>query len=273
MFVAGCDVGSLTAKVVILRKNKIIGSAVGYVQGRPEEAARRVMDNALAAMKKALATADLSLDDIACCFGTGYGKKRIDFVNELVSEIACHGKGAHWLIPDIRTVIDIGGQDCKAIRVDENGDIVNFVTNDKCAAGTGRFLEVMSHLLNVELPELGKLSEKSKNTLQFSATCTIWVQQEVIRRIHEDWSAEDIGAAVNRAMAERIVILANRLGVEPDLCLTGGVAKNTGVCRDVERMLGRKTRKIKTDPQLMGALGAAILAQEKMDQKKGGIGA
>ncbi len=271
MIVAGCDVGSLTAKAVILRKNKIIGSAVEYVQGRPEEAARRVMDNALAAMNNALTAADLSLDDIVCCFGTGYGKKRIDFISESAPEIACHGKGAHWLMPDIRTVIDIGGQDCKAIKIDANGDIVNFITNDKCAAGTGRFLEVMSHLLNVELAELGALSEKSKKTLHFSATCTIWVQQEVIRRIHEDWSAEDIGAAVNRAMAERIAILANRLGVEPDLCLTGGVAKNTGVRRDVERLLGRKTRKIKTDPQLVGALGAAILAQEKMDQKDGGV--
>lgn len=259
MIVAGCDVGSLTAKVVILKNKNIVAKAVTYVQGRPEEAAQKVMNDALAG-------AGLSIKDIACCVGTGYGKKRISFIDESVSEIACHGKGAHWLMPDIRTVIDIGGQDCKAIRVDENGDIVNFVTNDKCAAGTGRFLEVMSHLLNVELAELGALSEKSRKTLHFSATCTIWVQQEVIRHIHEDWSAEDIGAAVNRAMAERIAILANRLGVEPDLCLTGGVAKNSGVCKDVERLLGRKTRKIKTDPQLIGALGAAILAQEKTGQ-------
>lgn len=260
MIVAGCDVGSLTAKVLILKNKKVAGQAMDYVQGQPEEAAQRVMDAALTA-------AGLSAEDIDCCFGTGYGKKRIAFLAESVSEIACHGKGAHWLMPDVRTVIDIGGQDCKAIRVDERGDIVNFVTNDKCAAGTGRFLEVMSRLLNVELADLGVLSEKSKKTLHFSATCTIWVQQEVIRHIHEDWLAEDIGAAVNRAMAERIAILANRLGVEPDLCLTGGVAKNTGVCGDMERLLGQKTRKIKTDPQLIGALGAAIFAREAMELK------
>ncbi len=260
MIVAGCDVGSLTAKVVILKNKKIAGSAVDPVQGRPEEAARAVMD-------RALETAGLALDKIDRCFGTGYGKKRIAFVEESISEIACHGKGAHWLVPDIRTVIDIGGQDCKAMRLDENGDIINFVTNDKCAAGTGRFLEVMSELLNVELPELGALSEKSREVLHFSATCTIWVQQEVIRHIHEDWSVEDIGAAVNRAMADRIAILANRLGLEPDLCLTGGVAKNAGVRKDVERLLGIKLRKIKTDPQLIGALGAAIFARENLEQR------
>jgi (R)-2-hydroxyacyl-CoA dehydratese activating ATPase len=264
MIVAGCDIGSLTAKAVILKNRKIVGQAVDYVQGRPEEAARAVMDSALVA-------AGLTAADIRCCFGTGYGKKRIVFVDESVSEIACHGKGAHWLNPDIRTVIDIGGQDCKAIRIDDHGNIVNFVTNDKCAAGTGRFLEVMSRLLNIDLAELGALSEKSRKTLQFSATCTIWVQQEVIRRIHEDWSVEDIGAAVNRAMADRVAILANRLVVAPDLCLTGGVAKNTGVCRDVERLLGHKTRKIKTDPQIIGALGAAIFAREKMEQTEGGV--
>jgi predicted CoA-substrate-specific enzyme activase len=223
-------------------------------------------------MDKALKAAGLNSADIGGCFGTGYGKKRIDFVDESVSEIACHGKGAHWLIPEARTVIDIGGQDCKAIRIDENGDIVNFITNDKCAAGTGRFLEVMSHLLNVKLTELGALSEKSRETLHFSATCTIWVQQEVIRHIHDDWALEDIGAAVNRAMADRIVILANRLEVTPDLCLTGGVAKNSGVRRDVERLLGHKTRKIKTDPQIIGALGAAIFALEKAENRDGGAG-
>jgi (R)-2-hydroxyacyl-CoA dehydratese activating ATPase len=260
MIVAGCDVGSLTAKAVLLKNNKIKASAITNVQGSPETAARTVMDNALA-------TAGLSFDDIQCCIGTGYGKKRLEFVEEAISEIACHGKGAHWLVPEVRTVIDIGGQDCKAIKLDETGDIVNFMTNDKCAAGTGRFLEVMSNLLNVELEDLGGLSEKSREMLHFSATCTIWVQQEVIRHVHEDRAVEDIGAAVNRAMADRVAIMANRLGVEEDLCMTGGVAKNIGVRKDVERLLGMKIRKIKIDPQIMGALGAAIFAREKMEQE------
>ncbi len=259
MITAGCDVGSLTAKAVILNNKKILGNAVIKVQGHPVESAKEVMDIALA-------QAGLPITGVHHCVGTGYGKNIIPFVNESISEIACHGKGAKWLMPSVKTVIDIGGQDCKVTKVDENGDIVDFATNDKCAAGTGRFLEVMSKLLDVELEELGTLSNHSTETIHFSSTCTIWVQQEVIHHVNSGTSIENIGAAVNLAMAGRMAILANRLGVERDVCMTGGVAKNIGVRKDLERMIGIKIRKIKVDPQIVGALGAAIFARENTSE-------
>ncbi len=257
MITAGCDIGSLTAKAVILNDKKILGSYVTKVLNKPEDSANKVMNIALE-------KAGVSENDIKYCIGTGYGKKKIPFVNESISEIACHGKGAKWLLPRVKTVIDIGGQDCKVTKLDENGDIINFATNDKCAAGTGRFLEVMSKLLNVELDDLGKLSENSNEALNFSSTCTVWVQQEVIHHINDEKPIEDIGAAVNLAMAGRMAILAKRLGVEKDVCMTGGVAKNSGVRKDLERLLQIKIKKIKVDPQIVGALGAAIFARENL---------
>ncbi len=247
--------GSLTAKAVILNEKNILGSHVTKVLNKPEDSANKVMDIALS-------EAGISHNDIEYCIGTGYGKKKIPFVNESISEIACHGKGAKWLLPKVRTVIDIGGQDCKVVKLDENGDIVNFVTNDKCAAGTGRFLEVMSKLLNVDLDRLGELSAHANDILHFSSTCTVWVQQEVIHHINDEKPVEDVGASVNLAMAGRMAILVKRLGIEKDVCMTGGVAKNIGVRKDLERLIQIKIRKIKVDPQIVGALGAAILARE-----------
>ncbi len=257
MITAGCDIGSLTAKAVILNEKKILGSHVMRVLNNPQDSAVKVMD--MAGEK-----AGISLDDIKFCVGTGYGRNKIPFVNESISEIACHGKGAQWLVPKVKTVIDIGGQDCKVAKLDENGELLNFATNDKCAAGTGRFLEVMSKLLNVPLDDFGTLSEASRKTLHFSSTCTVWVQQEVIHLVNEEVPVEDIVAAINSAMAGRIAILANRAGVEKEVCMTGGVAKNDGVLRNLEKNLKIRIRKIKVDPQIVGALGAAIFARESL---------
>ncbi len=259
MIVAGCDVGSLTAKAVIMKGNKILAGEVKRVQANPEESADEIMGIALN-------KAGLSLNDIHYCVGTGYGRKKIPFVNESVSEITCHGKGAQWLIPSVRTIIDIGGQDCKATKMDKDGNIVKFLTNDKCAAGTGRFLEVMAELLNVDLGDLGSLTSKAKERLELSATCTVWAQSEVVYHINDQKSVADIGAAVNLTMANRMALLANRLGVEKDVCMTGGVAKNVGVKKELERLINVKIRKIRKDPQLVGAIGAAILAQEKCEK-------
>lgn len=261
MIVAGCDVGSLTAKAVILKDGKIIGAEVIRSKPKPEDSADEVMG-------LALKSAGLTLGDIQYCVGTGYGRAKIPFVNEAVSEIACHGKGAHWLIPSARTVIDIGGQDCKGIKLDKEGVVQKFTTNDKCAAGTGRFLEVMAKLLNVDLEELGKLSLKARDPVNLSATCTVWVQSEVVFHLNDKRSVEDIGAGVNYAMANRMAILANSIGVEKDVCMTGGVAKNVGVRKELEKLLNTKIRKIRVDPQIVGALGAAVFAEEKL--KKGG---
>jgi len=255
MIVAGCDVGSLTAKAVIMN-GSILGHAVIKAKARPEESAAEVMD-------QALAKAGLKMEDIAYCVGTGYGRSKIPFVNLAVSEIACHGKGAQWIMPSVRTVIDIGGQDCKAMRLDKDGNVLKFSTNDKCAAGTGRFLEVMAKLLGVSLDELGTISENAKDPLSLSSTCTVWVQAEVIHHLNSKKPIEDIAAAINRAMAIRVGILANHVRAEKDICMSGGVAKNKGVVSDLEKVLGVKIKKLKYDPQIVGALGAAVIAGEK----------
>lgn len=261
MIAAGCDVGSLTAKAVILKDGKIIAAEIIKSKPKPEDSADEVMG-------MALKSAGLSLGDIQYCIGTGYGRTMIPFVNEAISEIACHGKGAHSLIPSTRTVIDIGGQDCKGIKLDKDGVVQKFTTNDKCAAGTGRFLEVMAKLLNVSLEDLGKLSLKSRDPVGLSATCTVWVQSEVVFHLNDKRSIEDIGAGVNLAMANRMAILANSIGVEKDVCMTGGVAKNVGVRTELENLLKVKIRKLRIDPQIVGALGAAVFAEERL--KKGG---
>jgi predicted CoA-substrate-specific enzyme activase len=223
---------------------------------RPEDSARKVMDEALAA-------AGLSMDGVAFCVGTGYGRHKIPFVNQSASEIACHALGAQWLVPSAHTVIDIGGQDCKAMRIDDEGNVVKFIANDKCAAGTGRFLEVMAKVLDVDIADLGKLSAKAKRPITLASTCTVWAQADVIQYINSGETIEDIGAGINQAMAGRVATLANSVGTSRDICMTGGVAKNTGVVRALERLVGmRIITPRKSDPQLAGALGAALMARQ-----------
>ncbi len=256
--VAGCDVGSLTAKAVVMKNNRIVGSIIMRSKSRPEASAEAVMS-------EALAQAQLSQSDIEYCVGTGYGRAKIPFVTEAVSEIACHGKGAKWMVPSARTIIDIGGQDCKAVKIDKDGRVENFTTNDKCAAGTGRFLEVMANVLNVNIEDMGEMSAKAKSPITLTSTCTVWAQADVIKFLNSGYAIEDIGAGVNSAMAKRVAILANTVKVEKEVCMTGGVAKNSGVVRTLEKLLGCRIRKVrKADPQLAGAIGAAVIAQEKL---------
>ena len=160
--VAGCDVGSLTTKAVIMKNKHIIGSAIIRSGPKPKASAETVM-------KAVLENSKLTHKDISCLVGTGYGREKISFINEAVSEISCHGKGAKWLIPGVKTVIDIGGQDCKVMRIDAEGNIEKFVTNDKCASGTGRFLDVMAKVMNIDVSLLGKLSLKSKSPIVFAS--------------------------------------------------------------------------------------------------------
>lgn len=257
MIAAGCDIGSLTTKAVILHDKRIIGHALIPSTFNPEESAGQVMD-------LALSSAGLNLGDIAFCVGTGYGRERIPFAGKAVSEIACHAKGAHWLLPSVRTIIDIGGQDCKAVKLDAHGNVARFVTNDKCASGTGRFLEVMARLLGVELDELGRLSGQARDPINLAATCTAWAQAEVIVHLNGNTPKADLAAGINDAMAARVAILAKSVGVDKDVCMTGGVAKNQGVVSAMEKQLNVPIRRLRVDPQVMGALGAAVFAMEKL---------
>jgi len=257
MIVAGCDVGSLTTKAVILNNTRIISHALIPSSFNPEKSASEVMD-------MALSNAGLTMKDIGFCVGTGYGRDRIPFVGKAISEIACHAKGAHWLLQSVRTIIDVGGQDCKAIRLDEKGNIVRFITNDKCASGTGRFLEVMAKLLGLELDDLGKLSAQARNPISLAATCTAWAQAEVIMHLNSNTSKADLASGINQAMAARVAILAKTVGVQKDVCMTGGVAKNAGVLEAMEKQLGVPMRRLRVDPQVIGALGAAVFARDMM---------
>jgi len=261
MITAGCDVGSLTSKAVILKDGRILKTAI--IKSRPKPA-----DSAVEVMNQALSQAGLSLEDITSCVGTGYGRDRIPFVGDTATEIACHGRGAHWLVPSARTVIDIGGQDCKAIRLDAGGGMLKFTANDKCASGTGRFLEVMARLLGIELSEIGGMSAESKSPITLASACTVWAQADVIQHLNNRVPVADIAAGINNAMAARMAIIVNGIGCERDVVMTGGVAKNAGVVAALEKMLGLRIKRVsRSDPQLAGAIGAALIAA---DREKGG---
>jgi (R)-2-hydroxyacyl-CoA dehydratese activating ATPase len=259
MIVAGCDVGSLTAKAVIMREGEIISSHVIRVETRPEVSAESVMD-------KALSMAGLSMDDIEYSVGTGYGRKKILFVNDVMSEIVCHGMAVKWLMPSVQTIIDVGGQDAKAIRVDESGAVVRYAYNDKCASGTGRFLEIMAKALETRLEDLGEISMKSEKPIKISNQCTVFAETEVISQINNGKNIADIISGLHRAMAHRVASLANSIDVMKDVAMSGGVAKNIGMYSVLEDVLGLKFLKNDiADPQINGALGAALFAARAKD--------
>jgi len=259
MIVAGCDVGSLSAEAVIMRDGSIVSSQIIRVRPRPEQSAKEVMDSALS-------EAGLAYEDIDYCVSTGYGRERIPFANSSVSEISCHGKGAQWLAPAVRTVIDVGGQDCKAIRVDEGGKLVNFAMNDKCAAGTGRFLEFMAKVLGVGIEDLGPKSLVAEKPIAITNVCSIFAESEVLHYHYERRDIADIAAGINSAMAERVNALVQRVGVEREICITGGVAKNTGVVKNLEETLQLTAQKLDVDPQLVGAVGACLFARDELSK-------
>ncbi|ETR73155.1 MAG: CoA-substrate-specific enzyme activase [Candidatus Magnetoglobus multicellularis str. Araruama] len=255
---AGIDVGSLSTKAVIIKSNKIIGFAIIKSGPKPVESANKVME-------QLLNQTGIVQSDIKRAVGTGYGREKITFIDNAISEISCHAKGAQFFVSSARTIIDIGGQDCKVIKLDQDGNIIKFITNDKCASGTGRFLDVMAQVMNIDVSELGKLSQKSTKPISFASICTVWAQADVIKHINSRRPAEDICAGINAAMANRVSMMTNAIKVEKDICMTGGVAKNQGVVKALSSILGCKIKRIKkADPQLIGAIGAALFAQEKI---------
>ena len=246
----------MTGKAVVLEDGEILASSIVPTTVKPE----RTANNALSA---ALEACDLSSSDIDCVVGTGYGRVKIPFADFNVSEITCHGKAAHSLASSVRLIIDVGGQDCKVIRVDEHGKLVEFAMNNKCAAGTGRFLEVLADTLGLKLEELGSISSKSTNKLKINNICTVFVRMEIVSRLSEGIPLEDVVAGVHDAIARRAVNMIKRLKIEPDVVFTGGVAKNAGIVSRIERELGLQALPlIKGDPQITGAVGAAVFAAE-----------
>jgi len=257
MIFAGVDIGAATAKTVVLSETGIVSYAIIATGHNVKLAAERVTRDALE-----LAGLPDSIEGLDYVVSTGYGRNAVSFADRSATEILCHAKGAAFLIPETRTIVDIGGQDSKAIQVDVNGNVSDFVMNDKCAAGTGRFLEVMATVLEAgSVENMGPLSLKGSDPCSISSTCTIFAESEVVSLRAEGRSREDLIAGVHRAVASRVAVMARRLDILPALIFTGGVAKNIGVRKALEEEFGLEIV-IPEEPQVMGALGAALMAAE-----------
>ncbi|HOJ44286.1 MAG TPA: acyl-CoA dehydratase activase, partial [Syntrophorhabdaceae bacterium] len=233
-FFIGIDVGSGWTKAVVSKDNEIKSYAIVPSGGDYNKAARDACEIAL---KKI----DISTKDIKYTVATGYGATMADFAQDTASDISCHAKGISALFPHVRTVIDIGAQFTRAIRIDEDGRIINFIMNEKCAGGSGKFLQVTARILRVDIEELGSLSLKSKNPVEFTTACAVFAESEAISRISEGARPEDIVAGIHRAMASKIITLAARVGMTPNYAITGGGAKDTGLVKALENELKFKT--------------------------------
>lgn len=255
--VCGVDVGSRTAKAVIMRGHCILGHSVTLREVDPVHSAQQIIENALQA-------AGAPWESISCVVATGYGRLQVPFAHFHVTEITCHARGASYIFPEVRTVLDIGGQDCKAIRLGENGRVVNFFMNDKCAAGTGRCLERIASAIGVPLDDIGPLSLMPvKEPLRVDTYCAVFAQMDVLSLVNEGKTVSDILAAVLDGFTSRIWGMLERIDMQPELCISGGVAKNIGIVRRIEDRLGRQV-KVASEPEIVGALGAALIAQDRL---------
>lgn len=260
MITAGVDIGSLTGKALILRDNQIASWSLIPTGADSSVAANNAMDLAL---KKA----DLTLDQIDFVVSTGYGRVITNFAQKNITEISCHAKGANWFFPGVKTILDMGGQDCKAIRCDENGKVTNFVMNDKCAAGAGRSVEIMAGLLQLSLENVGELSlEMVEGEIPISCTCVVFAKSEALSYLRRGQHRNDILAGVCRALSTRVHNLLKRVGIEPEFVISGGIAKNIGVVKRLGDETGLEPR-ICFEPQIVGALGAALFAHDILHKK------
>lgn len=261
MFFGGIDVGSLTAQAVILKDDLLYSYSSIKVKPNPVDSATTVLNDAL--QQKGL-----SVKDLQFTISTGYGREQIQkegLAGANMSEISCHGRGAWWAAPTVRTIIDIGGQDAKVIRVDQDGELINFTMNDKCAAGTGRFLDVMSKTLGLPVEELGPLSLEAQQVIEMSNRCSIFCETEVHHYLQRGAKLADLAAGINLTMAGRVMALVRRLGIEREVTMTGGVAKNPAVRRELEKAIGFKMITYNLDSQIIGALGAALIARRQKE--------
>ena len=257
-YFAGIDVGSTMTKTVIL-SNGIIASIIGPTGPEQRRLANRVME-------EALGRAGLSFQAITYIVSTGYGRINVPFTDKQFSEITCHAKGITGLFPNARTIIDIGGQDIKAIKIDATGKATDFVMNDKCAAGSGRFIEVIADTLGVPLEQVGELSLQSKDPAKISNICTIWAQQEVAASLAQGIPIADLLAGVHQSLADRICRMVNRLRVEEAIIVTGGGARNKGLLKALSDQLGHEVL-VPEEPLITGALGAALIGKETYERE------
>jgi predicted CoA-substrate-specific enzyme activase len=258
-YFAGIDVGSTMTKAVILNEG-IIASIIGPTGPEHRRLANQVMDEAL---KKAA----ISFQAITYIVSTGYGRINVPFADKQFTEITCHAKGIVRLFPKAKTIIDVGGQDIKGIKIDATGKTIDFVMNDKCAAGTGRFIEVIADTLGVPLDKVGDLSLQSNNPAMISNICTIWAQQEVAASLAQGVPISDLLAGIHKSLADRISRMVNRLRVEEAVIVTGGGGKNKGLLKALSEQLGHEIL-VPEEPLITGALGAALLGKEIVEKAK-----
>jgi len=258
IYVAGIDIGSAFSKSVIMAENKIIAHRVKPSGGNYKLTAEQVMEEALAEAK-------LTLKDIACTVATGYGAANVSFAQRTASDISCLARGVHYLYPDARTAIDIGGQFTRVLKLDGRGRAISFLLSEKCAAGSGRFLQVIARVLQIDLEDIGELSLRSKKRVDFSTGCAVFAESEAVSRIGEGAAKEDILAGLHRTLAAKIQAMVSRLGIEPGCAVVGGGAKDIGLVRSIEAGLDGRLL-VPDEPQIVAALGAALLAGEKVSK-------
>jgi bzd-type benzoyl-CoA reductase Q subunit len=259
---AGVDVGSVSSQAVIVIDGQLYAFSNMRTGSDSPESAQKAMD-------WALEETAITLDDIGFVVGTGYGRVNVPFSDKAITEIACHARGANFMYgPSVRTVLDMGGQDCKVIRCDERGKVSAFAMNDKCAAGTGRGMEVFADLLAIPIEEVGKLSlQVDEEPPPVSNTCVLFAKSEATGLLREGWPKSKVLAAYCSAMARRVVTLLQQVGIEKEFAITGGIAKNIGVVKRLQDEIGIEALPAKIDTQIAGALGGALFAQNLLKKK------
>lgn len=255
MITVGVDVGSISAKAALIKDGSIVATKVILTGYNAKNAGEQVF-------KGVLADAAVESSAVDSIIATGYGRNSVTFADKAITEITCHAAGAHFLNPDIRFIIDIGGQDSKAIVVDETGRVMDFAMNDKCAAGTGRFLEVMARALEVDLDAFGNMSLQADNAASISSLCTVFAESEVISLISKGENRRNIIAGIHESVASRVVAMGNRIGLTAPVMMTGGVAKNIGVVRALENKINTSIS-VSENAQITGAIGAGLIARDR----------
>lgn len=258
-YFGGCDAGSSYTKCVIIDENgKIAAAVTKRSRINPVLSAKDALDEAVSQVDGLN-----SAEELTYLIGTGYGRNKVPFADENISEISCHAMGVHVTDPSVKAIIDIGGQDVKGIAIDTDGTVLNFAMNDKCAAGTGRFFESMARAFEMSLDEFSNLSLTAKNVIPITAQCAVFAESEVISLVGEGKPMEEIAAGIQLSVAKRCFVMAKKAGAADSVTLTGGCAKNEGLKKAIEKVLKINVVDLPTDPQLMGALGAAEYARQK----------
>ena len=258
-YFGGCDAGSTYTKCVIIDENgKILAAVTKRSRINPVLSAKDALDEAVSQVDGLN-----SAEELTYLIGTGYGRNKVPFADENISEISCHAMGVHVTDPSVKAIIDIGGQDVKGIAIDTDGTVLNFAMNDKCAAGTGRFFESMARAFEMSLDEFSNLSLTAKNVIPITAQCAVFAESEVISLVGEGKPMEEIAAGIQLSVAKRCFVMAKIAGAADSVTLTGGCAKNEGLKKAIEKVLKINVVDLPTDPQLMGALGAAEYARQK----------